>query len=43
MFGFPILTLFFVKVGIGGNSYFFHGTDLLEQEENEPKKVRGVF
>ena len=27
------------QVGSGGNSYFFHGTDLLEDEENEPEKV----
>ena len=31
------------QVGTGGNSYFFHGTDLLEQEENEPKKVGLYF
>jgi len=27
-----------LRVGSGGNSYFFHGTDLLEDEENEPEK-----
>jgi len=27
-----------LRVGSGGNSYFFHGTDLLEHEENELKK-----
>jgi len=29
-----------LRVGSGGNSYFFHGTDLLEQEENDPTKVK---
>ena len=37
------MRLFFKQVGSGGNSYFFHGTDLLEQEENDPTKVERVL